>query len=80
MTPSGPLRDLRAPRGGSSTKGEVQGFTIIDDYAHHPQEIEATIAAARHYPHKKLWVAFQPHTYTRTKALLSDFAEALKGG
>ena len=59
-------------------KGEVQGFTIIDDYAHHPQEIEATIAAARHYPHKKLWVAFQPHTYTRTKALLSDFAEALK--
>ena len=59
-------------------KGEVQGLTIIDDYAHHPQEIEATIAAARHYPHKKLWVAFQPHTYTRTKALLSDFAEALK--
>ena len=58
-------------------KGEVEGFTIIDDYAHHPQEIEATIEAARLYPHKKLWVAFQPHTYTRTKALLSDFAKAL---
>ena len=58
-------------------KGEVSGFTVIDDYAHHPQEIEATISTARHYPHKKLWVAFQPHTYTRTKALLSDFAKAL---
>ena len=58
-------------------KGEVEGFTIIDDYAHHPQEIVATIEAARHYPHKKLWVAFQPHTYTRTKALMDDFAKAL---
>lgn len=58
-------------------KGERNGFTVIDDYAHHPQEIEATLKTARLYPHKKLWVAFQPHTYTRTKALLSEFAEAL---
>ena len=58
-------------------KGEVNGFTVIDDYAHHPQEIEATIKAAKRYPHKKLWVIFQPHTYSRTKALLNEFSEAL---
>ena len=49
----------------------------MDDYAHHPTEIEATLAAAGNYPHKKLWCVFQPHTYTRTKALLPEFAEAL---
>ncbi len=58
-------------------KGTVNGFDIVDDYAHHPQEIEATLKAARLYPHKKLRVIFQPHTYTRTKALLSEFADAL---
>lgn len=58
-------------------KGNVNGFTIIDDYAHHPQEIAATIATAKKYPHKKLWVAFQPHTYSRTLALMDDFAGAL---
>ena len=58
-------------------KGKVNGFTIIDDYAHHPQEIAATIATAKKYPHKKLWVLFQPHTYSRTLALMDDFAGAL---
>ena len=58
-------------------KGEVGGVTIIDDYAHHPTEIAATLKSAAHYPHKKLWCIFQPHTYTRTKALFSEFAEAL---
>lgn len=58
-------------------KGEISGVTILDDYAHHPQEIRATLETARHYPHKKLWVVFQPHTYTRTKAFLDEFAEAL---
>lgn len=58
-------------------KGEVNGFTIIDDYAHHPTEIEATLHAAKNYPHKKIWCVFQPHTYTRTKALLPEFAKAL---
>lgn len=58
-------------------KGELGGITIIDDYAHHPQEIAATLAAAKNYPHKKLWCVFQPHTYTRTKAFLKEFAEAL---
>lgn len=58
-------------------KGEVGGVVIIDDYAHHPQEIAATLAVAKRYPHKKLWCVFQPHTYSRTKAFLEDFAREL---
>ena len=58
-------------------KGKIGNVTIIDDYAHHPTEIKATLAAAANYPHKKLWVVFQPHTYSRTKALFDDFAKAL---
>jgi UDP-N-acetylmuramate--alanine ligase len=58
-------------------KGVLGGVTIIDDYAHHPQEIEATLRAAQHYPHRELWVVFQPHTYSRTKAFLDGFADAL---
>ena len=58
-------------------KGEIGGITIIDDYAHHPTEIAATLKAARNCPHKTLWCVFQPHTYTRTKALMDDFAKAL---
>ncbi|WP_373211890.1 UDP-N-acetylmuramate--L-alanine ligase [Ruminococcus sp. 5_1_39BFAA] len=58
-------------------KGEVAGVTIIDDYAHHPTEIQATLQAAKNYPHGKVWCVFQPHTYTRTKALLPEFAQAL---
>ena len=59
-------------------KGERNGITIIDDYAHHPTEITATLKAASNYPHKSLWCVFQPHTYTRTKAFLSEFAKALR--
>lgn len=58
-------------------KGSVGGVTIIDDYAHHPTEITATLSAAKKYPHKTLWCVFQPHTYSRTKTLLKDFAKAL---
>ena len=58
-------------------KGKIGDVTIIDDYAHHPTEIKATLTAAKKYPHEKTWCVFQPHTYTRTKALLHDFAEAL---
>ncbi len=57
-------------------KGSVAGITVIDDYAHHPTEIEATLNAARNY-NKKVWCVFQPHTYTRTKAFLPEFAKAL---
>lgn len=58
-------------------KGEIQGVTIIDDYAHHPTEIRATLSSAEKYPHKTLWCVFQPHTYSRTRMLLDDFADAL---
>lgn len=58
-------------------KGKVGEVTVIDDYAHHPTEIKATLTAAKNYPHKSLWCVFQPHTYTRTKALLPEFARAL---
>ena len=58
-------------------KGERNGFTIIDDYAHHPTEIRATLTAAQNYPHREIWCIFQPHTYSRTKAFFHEFAEAL---
>lgn len=53
------------------------GITIVDDYAHHPTEITATLKAAANYPHKRIVCVFQPHTYSRTKAFLPDFAKAL---
>lgn len=58
-------------------KGKVQGVTIIDDYAHHPTEITATLNAAQNYPHATLWCVFQPHTFSRTKAFMKEFAKAL---
>lgn len=58
-------------------KGEARGVTVIDDYAHHPTEIRATLAAARRrYEGRPVWAMFQPHTYSRTRALLADFASA----
>ncbi len=57
--------------------GDIGGIRVIDDYAHHPKEIKATIAAAREwYPKRKIIVIFQPHTFSRTKALLHEFANA----
>ncbi len=57
--------------------GEVGGVTIIDDYAHHPTEIRATLAAARQrYPNRQLWAVWQPHTYSRTKLMLDQFADS----
>ncbi|MCT4688052.1 UDP-N-acetylmuramate--L-alanine ligase [Vallitalea sp.] len=58
-------------------KGNIRGVNVIDDYAHHPTEISATLSAATKYPHNKLWVVFQPHTYSRTKAFLKNFAYSL---
>lgn len=58
--------------------GSYMGVEVWDDYAHHPNQIRATLNAARSwFPKKKLIVVFQPHTYSRTKALLDDFAQAL---
>jgi UDP-N-acetylmuramate--alanine ligase len=58
-------------------KGEAGGVTVVDDYAHHPSEIRATLGAARQrYAGRRIWVVFQPHTYSRTRALLAEFATA----
>lgn len=54
------------------------GIKIVDDYAHHPTEIKATLAAAQNVPHHCLWCLFQPHTYTRTVALFDEFAESFE--
>jgi UDP-N-acetylmuramate--alanine ligase len=59
-------------------KGEYNGAKVYDDYAHHPDELSATIAAVRTLNYKRLVLAFQPHTYTRTKALFDDFVTQLK--
>lgn len=57
--------------------GVVNNFTVVDDYAHHPKEIEVTLNAAKKLHFNKIWAVFQPFTYSRTAMLLSDFADAL---
>ena len=58
-------------------KGAFNGAEVYDDYAHHPDELHALLDMARSLPHKRLICAFQPHTYTRTKALFDDFVKEL---
>ncbi len=66
---------------GASRRFEYKGMygdsTIIDDYAHHPTEIRATLTAAQHFPHERVICVFQPHTYSRTKAFWNEFVDAL---
>ncbi len=59
-------------------KGKFNDITVVDDYAHHPTEIAATLEVANNYPHNHLYVVFQPHTYTRTRAFLNDFVKVLQ--
>jgi len=60
--------------------GDANGVTVLDDYAHHPTEIAATLAAARAaFPQRRVVVAFQPHLYSRTRDFAADFARALGG-
>jgi UDP-N-acetylmuramate--alanine ligase len=71
------LRCFQGARRRFEHKGTVGGVVVIDDYAHHPTEIRATLAAARErYPDRDLWAVFQPHTYSRTKALFADFVRS----
>ena len=75
------IRAALAAFGGIGRRFEVLGqagdVTIIDDYAHHPTEIQATLAAARErYPGRPIWAVWQPHTYSRTKRLLAGFTES----
>jgi UDP-N-acetylmuramate--alanine ligase len=79
-----PVRDGLAKFTGTTRRwekmGEFKGALIYDDYAHHPTEIKATIAGARQqYPDKKIMAIFAPHTYSRTQALLGDFATSWYG-
>jgi UDP-N-acetylmuramate--alanine ligase len=58
-------------------KGEAGGVTVVDDYAHHPSEIRATLKAARQrYPESRVWALWQPHTYSRTRVLVREFEQA----
>ena len=69
------LRDFVGTRRRFERLGDPAGITLVDDYAHHPTEIRATLAAARQlFPQRRLVVVFQPHQYSRTRFLLADFA------
>lgn len=73
------LRSYRGSARRFEWKGEVDGVTVIDDYAHHPTEIEATLAAARRrYPERRIWAIFQPHTFSRTRRMLYRMGESFE--
>jgi UDP-N-acetylmuramate--alanine ligase len=59
-------------------RGQARGVTVVDDYGHHPTEIRATLAAARECGHRRVYVVFQPHRYSRTKDLLEEFGGAFR--
>ena len=71
------LEKYRSPKKRFEYKGMFQEVKVMDDYAHHPSEIRATLKAAREIASRDLYVVFQPHTYSRTKAFFSDFVKSL---
>ncbi len=71
------LSDFKGTHRRYEYKGDYNGASIIDDYAHHPSEMKATLKTAKSYTSGKVITVFQPHTFTRTKKLLNEFAEAL---
>jgi UDP-N-acetylmuramate--alanine ligase len=72
------LAAFKSPERRFEILGEIEGITVVDDYAHHPTEIRATLAAARTaFPYRRIIVAFQPHLYSRTRDFLDDFASEL---
>lgn len=72
------LKECKGAHKRFEYKGEYKGSTIIDDYAHHPVEIQATLDTAKLIPHNKIYCVFQPHTYTRTKTLFNEFTTCFK--
>jgi UDP-N-acetylmuramate--alanine ligase len=76
----GAIREYRGAARRFHYRGEVNGITVIDDYAHHPTEVRAVLAAARNrYPDRPIWCVFQPHQFSRTRVMLDDFAESFDG-
>ena len=74
------IREFSGVERRFEVKGEAGGVVVVDDYAHHPTAIRETIAAAHaRYTGRPLWVVWQPHTYSRTKALMDDFAACFAG-
>ena len=71
------LWDFKGTHRRYEYKGDFNGASLIDDYAHHPSEMKATLKAAKSHTSGKIITVFQPHTFTRTKKLLNEFAEAL---
>lgn len=71
------LKDFTGAHRRFEYKGKINGASIYDDYGHHPTEILATVNSLKNKKYNKSWVVFQPHTYSRTKKLLDDFANAL---
>ncbi len=72
------LRSFSGAERRMQFKGKFNGADVYDDYAHHPDELAATIDAVKALDYKRVIVAFQPHTYTRTKALFADFVRELQ--
>ncbi|MBN1318927.1 MAG: hypothetical protein JXA42_25825, partial [Anaerolineales bacterium] len=73
------LTEFRGVARRFEIKGEVNGITVVDDYAHHPTEIRATLDAARQrFPGRRIWAIFQPHTFSRTKAMWDRFSVSFK--
>jgi UDP-N-acetylmuramate--alanine ligase len=71
------LQSLSGVQRRLEVKGEANGVTVVDDYGHHPTEIKMTLQAVREgWPDRRVVVVFQPHRYTRTRALLDEFARA----
>ncbi|MBN1954620.1 MAG: UDP-N-acetylmuramate--L-alanine ligase [Anaerolineae bacterium] len=71
------LANFRGANRRFETKGEVDGVTVVDDYAHHPTEIQATLEAAHErFPNQPLWAVWQPHTYSRTRTLFAQFTRS----
>jgi UDP-N-acetylmuramate--alanine ligase len=73
------LTEFRGVGRRFEVKGEAGGVVVVDDYAHHPTEIRATLSAAQQrFPQRSLWAVWQPHTYSRTKVLLEGFRKAFE--
>ncbi len=75
---AGPLSEFNGAGRRFELLGEVNGITIVDDYAHHPTELRVTLEAAKKLDFKKVWAVFQPFTYSRTALLFDEFVEVLQ--